>query len=39
LKKEKETLRNGEELKKLRDEVAYYRNIAISNMADDTAAD
>lgn len=39
LKKENRSLRDGEELKKLQEEVAYYRKLAIANMASGEVAD
>ena len=39
LKEENRSLRDGEELKKLQEEVAYYRKLAIANMASDEVAD
>ena len=39
LKEENRSLRDGEELKKLQEEVAYYRKLAIANMASGEVAD
>lgn len=39
LKEENRSLRDGEELKRLQEEVAYYRKLAIANMASDEVAD
>ena len=39
LKEENRSLRDGEELKKLQEEVAYFKKLAIANMASDEVAD